>query len=93
MKHKVTVVLCVAALAGGGVLAVSNYNENQAEKQVAAVASQIAARHTAEVEATFNTGVRQLEAQCSKDKAAYAALAPALQLKTPAPVCVTNLVR
>lgn len=90
MRHKIIAVLCLAALAGGGVVLTNDYRVDQAHKRAQ---SQAQARAAAAHEAAFIVQVRELQDQCAKDKAAYNLQPAALKLKTAAPTCNTDLVR
>jgi predicted negative regulator of RcsB-dependent stress response len=95
MKHKITVVLCVIIIFVVGALTVSSYKNYQSwksEQNAKAVAADQAEAHKSALQqGIFNAEVKGLEDQCAKDKAAYAALTPAVKVKTVAPQCDVNL--
>lgn len=95
MKHKITVLLCLVALAGVIAFTAVSYEGYQSQKRQraaqAAATLQVQARKDADHEAKFKAGLLQLEDQCATDKAAYLALPPAQRVKTAAPVCDPTL--
>lgn len=97
MKHKLTTVACVLAIAAASFVTVQGYHRYKtwASAQAAKAASYSAemAHQNALRQANFNAQVKKLEDQCTKDKAAYDALPLAQKAKTPAPQCSVNLVQ
>lgn len=97
MKHKITVAVCLVAIAAGLVYTVPAYHRYQAwraeQNAKATAAAQSEAHKNAVQQAIFNAGVDKLEQNCAKDKANYAALPAATKAKTPAPQCDVNLVQ
>lgn len=97
MKHKLTTVLCVLAIAAASFLTVQGYHRYQtwrAAQAAKATATLQAEAHENVVKQTiFNAQVKKLEDQCAKDKASYNALPAFQKAKTAAPQCDLNLVQ
>lgn len=93
MRHKLTVAICLVAIAGLALYATRIHTEYKNQEAHAAAIAQSAQLKASEVAnekaATFQAGVKLDETQCARDQASYAALAPTVKVKTAAPDCET----